>query len=94
MLREEYNVAKSVHIAHRLRNHGCSGGWCPPMFSDSYIARLNFILSDQTALAYRSIVTLSTQPPLPNYLPEYSSVATGKQETVNEAQECNESMKT
>ena len=29
--------------SHRRRNHGGSGGWCPPMFSDSYIARLNFI---------------------------------------------------
>ena len=40
---------------HRRRNHGGSGGWCPRMFSDSYIARLNFIHSDHTALAYRSI---------------------------------------
>ena len=33
-------------IVHRRRNHGGSGGSCPPMFSDSYIARLNFIHSD------------------------------------------------
>jgi hypothetical protein len=32
--------------------HGGSGGWCSPMFSDSYIARLNFIHTDHTALAY------------------------------------------
>ena len=29
--------------SHRRRNQGGSGGWCPLMFSDSYIARLNFI---------------------------------------------------
>ena len=77
-----------MHIAHRRRNHGDSGGWRPPMFSESYIARLNFIHFDQTALAYRSIVPPFTKPS------SYASVATGKQETVKEAQVCNESMKT
>jgi hypothetical protein len=49
---------------HRRRNHGGSGGWCPPMFSDSYIARLNFIHTDHTALrlAYRSIEPPFTKP--------------------------------
>ena len=37
----------------------------PPYFSDSYVAaRLNFIHTDHTALAYRS-----KEPPLPNHLP-------------------------
>ena len=58
------------------------------MFSDSFIARLNFIHSDQTALAYRSIEPPFTKPS------SYASVATGKQETVKEVQVCNESMKT
>ena len=30
-----------IQLAHRRRNRGGSGGWCPPMFSDNYIARLN-----------------------------------------------------
>ena len=81
-------VAKSVHIAHRRRNLGGSGSWCPPMFSDSYIATLNFIHSDPTALAYRSIEPPFTKPS------SYASVATGKQETVKEAQVCNKSIKT
>ena len=58
------------------------------MFSDSYVDRLNFIYSDQTALACRSIEPPFTKPS------SYASVATGKQETVKEAQVCNESMKT
>ena len=58
------NLALELQLQHRSRNHGGSGGWCPPMFSDSYIARLNFIHTDHTALAYRSI-----EPPLPNHLP-------------------------
>ena len=31
----------SQSLKHGHRNHGGSGGWYPPMFSDSYIARLN-----------------------------------------------------
>ena len=49
-------------ITHRRRNHGGSGGWCPPMFSNNYIARLNFIHTDHTALAYRSIEPPFTKP--------------------------------
>ena len=45
-----------------------SGGWCPPMFSDTYIARLNFLHTDRTALAYRSI-----EPPFTK-LSSYASV--------------------
>ena len=49
-------------LYHRRRNHGGSGGWCPPIFSDSYIARLNFIHADHTALAYRSVEPPFTKP--------------------------------
>ena len=47
---------------HRRRSHAGSGGWCPPMFSDSYIARLNFIHTVHTALAYRSIEPPFAEP--------------------------------
>ena len=33
---------------------GALGAGAPPMLSDSYIARLNFIHADHTALAYRA----------------------------------------
>jgi hypothetical protein len=42
------------------------------MFSDSYIARLNFIHTDHTALAYRSIEPPFTKPS------SYASVIAGK----------------
>jgi hypothetical protein len=45
-------LAFCYFIDHRCRNHG---GWCPPTFSNNYIARLNFIHTDHTALAYRSV---------------------------------------
>ena len=40
----------------------------PPYVSDSYIAMLNFVHTDHTALAYRSIAIKSPSP-LPNHLP-------------------------
>ena len=41
---------------------GAPGGRCPSMFSNNYIARLNFIHTDHTALAYRSIEPPFTKP--------------------------------
>ena len=41
---------------------GAPGAGSPPMFSDSYIARLNFIHADHTALAYRSVEPPFTKP--------------------------------
>ena len=41
---------------------GAPGAGAPPMFSDSYIARLNFIHTDHTALAYRSVEPPFTKP--------------------------------
>ena len=63
-----YNNNNNIIYYHRRRNHGGSGGWCSPiilLFSDSYIAianRLNFIHTDHTALAYRSIEIPFTKP--------------------------------
>ena len=67
-LRYNYLTLQVIHVQllHRRRNHGGSGGWCPPIFSDSYIARLNFIHTDHTALAYKSIELLFTKI---NHLP-------------------------
>jgi hypothetical protein len=39
----------------------------PPMFLNCDIARLNFIHTDHTALAYRSIFPLSNHLPTPLY---------------------------
>ena len=57
-----YSGVQLILVIHRRRNHGGSGGWCPPMFPDSYIARLNFIHTDYAALAYRSIEPPFTKP--------------------------------
>ena len=45
-------------VHHRRRNHGGSGGWCPPLFSDSYIM-----------LNYTFLNPCLQSPPLSNHLP-------------------------
>jgi hypothetical protein len=51
-----------LHIGVGTR--GALGAGAPLCFLNSYIARLDFIYTDHTALAYRSI-----EPPLSNHLP-------------------------
>ena len=49
---------------------GGSGGWCPPVVSDSYIARLNFI-----ALLYQTIFLHPYFLPLANGLARQTSLS-------------------
>ena len=44
-----------MHIGIGVGTMGAMGAGAPPMFSDNYVARLNFIHTDYTALAYRSL---------------------------------------
>ena len=51
---------------------GAGAPLCYLIVSYRYIARLNFIHTDHTALSYRSIEP-PPPPPIPNHLPIYAS---------------------
>ena len=62
-----------IHVG--VGTMGALWGWCPPMFSDSYVARLNLYTLINTALAYRSIESPFTKPS--SYASDYRRGGTG-----------------